>query len=106
MTAYTYVLVRKDIPAVQRAVQACHASLHAGFAFDEPEDVPSLVLLQVENELALEAAAQNLDRCLVEHKLFYEPDFGPMGFTALATKPLTDKKHRRLFAAYEKLALS
>jgi hypothetical protein len=105
MKAYTYVLVRKDISAVQRAVQACHASLHAGFAFDEPEDTPSLVLLQVDDEPALEAAAERLNRYAVAHRLFHEPDFGPMGFSALATAPLTDKKLRYLFAGYEKLVM-
>jgi hypothetical protein len=37
--------------------------------------------------------------------MFYEPDFGPMGHSALATRPITRKKERFLFANYEKLEM-
>lgn len=33
---YVYVLVRTDIPLPDQVVQACHASLEAGFAFNAP----------------------------------------------------------------------
>jgi hypothetical protein len=105
MKPYTYVIVRKDISPVQIAVQACHAALQAGFAFEEPVDVSSIVLLVVPDQAALEDAAKRLDRYKVDHRMFYEPDFGPMGYSALATRPLTRKKERFLFANYEKLEM-
>jgi hypothetical protein len=105
MKPYTYVLVRKDIPAVQKAVQIGHAALEAGFAFEAPADTSSIVLLQVEDEAALKDVATRLDRYGIDHRMFYEPDFGPMGHSALATRPITRKKERFLFANYEKLEM-
>lgn len=105
MPTYTYVIVRKDLPRLQIAVQACHAALHAGFAFEEPVDVSNLILLTVPDLASLEYAAKRLDRYGVDHRMFYEPDFGPMGYSALATRPLTRRKERFLFANYEKLEL-
>lgn len=105
MKPYAYVIVRKDLPMVQIVVQASHAAYQAGFAFEEPLDISSVILLQVPDQAALEEAAKRLDRYNVEHRMFYEPDFGPMGFTALATRPLTRKKERFLMANYEMLVM-
>jgi hypothetical protein len=105
MKPYVYFFVRKDIPAVQKAVQIGHAGWEAGNAFKAPEDTCSVVLLQVENEDELKAVAARLDRHAVDHRMFYEPAFGPMGFSALATRPVTRKKERFLFANYEKLEM-
>jgi hypothetical protein len=105
MKPYAYVIVRKDISPVQIVVQASHAAYQAGFAFDEPVDISSVILLQVPDQATLEEAAKRLDRHKVEHRMFYEPDFGPMGFSALATRPLTRKKERFLMANYEMLVM-
>jgi hypothetical protein len=105
MKPYAYVIVRKDLPPVQIVVQACHAAQQAGHAFEDPVDTSSIILLQVPDQAALEEAAKRLDRHKVSHRMFYEPDFGPMGYSALATRPLTRKKERFLFANYEKLAM-
>lgn len=105
MKPYTYVLVRKDIAPVQVVVQACHAAWEAGLAFEDPVDTASIVLLEVPDQAALEAASKRLDRYKVEHRMFYEPDFGPMGYSALATRALTRKKERFLLANYPKLEM-
>lgn len=105
MKPYAYVIVRKDIPPVQVVVQACHAAQHAGNAFAGPVDESSVILLEVEDQAALEEASKRLERYKVDHRMFYEPDFGPMGYSALATRPLTRKKERFLFANYKKLSM-
>lgn len=105
MKPYAYVIVRKDLPPVQIVVQACHAAQQAGRAFEDPVDTSSIILLEVPDQAALEEASKRLDRHKVSHRMFYEPDFGPMGYSALATRPLTRKKERFLFANYPKLAM-
>ena len=105
MKPYTYVLVRDDIPPVQKAVQIAHAALHAGFAFEEPADISSIVLCSVPDEAALLAAAERLGRHGVDHRMFYEPDFGPMGHSALASRPIVRRKERFLFKDYPKLEM-
>jgi hypothetical protein len=47
---YTYVIVRTDIPLHQQLVQSAHASHYAGFRTKEPEEICSLISLQVANE--------------------------------------------------------
>lgn len=96
---YVYVLVRADIPLEQQAVQACHASLHVGYAEDEPSSPPNLVLLTVPSESRLLAVANDLDKQGLRYSLFNEPD-GGMGFSALATRVIQSAKERRLFSAY------
>jgi len=105
MHPYTYVLVREDISNLQKAVQIGHAALQAGFAFDEPEKTSSIVLLSVPNEAALSAAAERLFLHGIDHHMFYEPDFGPMGYSALATKAVTSRRERNLFANYPLLEM-
>ena len=53
MTPYTYVIIRKDLSPEQQIVQACHASLEAGFRFPLPEETSYLIVLEVPNEKAL-----------------------------------------------------
>ena len=105
MNPYTYILVRTDLPPIQMAVQACHAALQAGFTFEEPGTVSSIVLLGVASETELRDAAATLELHNVDHHLFYEPDFGPMGYSALASRPIELKRERKLFANYSKLDL-
>lgn len=91
---YVYVLVREDIPVAQQLVQASHAALEAGFRFQQPEKTASLIVLSVPDEAALKEAAARLAGHDIEHHMFFEPDFGPMGYSALATRPLVEKKDR------------
>lgn len=100
MKPYTYVLVREDLSQEQQMVQACHAALEAGFAFNAPAMTSRLIVLTVPNQEALMAAAARLDRYGVDHHMFFEPDFGPMGHSALATRPVHEKKERHLMRKY------
>jgi hypothetical protein len=93
---YTYVLVRRDIPLADQIVQACHASLEAGFSFERPAVTSSLVLLGVDNEASLKEWAAKLEYNGIRCEVFHEPD-DSMGFTALASQPLVGAQ-REIFS--------
>lgn len=96
---YTYVLVRQDIPLHQQMVQACHAALEAGFAFDAPATTSSLIVCSVPDREALIAAKERLARYGIRSEIFFEPDWD-MGFSALASEPILDRKQRFAMKAY------
>lgn len=96
---YTYILVREDIPLHQQMVQACHAALEAGFAFDAPALTSSLIVCTVPNQEALLAAQARLTRYGIRSELFFEPDW-EMGHSALASEPILDRKKRFAMKAY------
>jgi len=96
---YVYVLVRTDLSLKQQVVQSNHASLHAGYAFNAPDEIPSIVVCAVPDRAALEEAATRLSRYGIDHELFSEPDWY-MGNSALATRPVHMKKERYVFSKY------
>lgn len=96
---YTYVFVRKDISLAQQIVQSGHAALQAGFRFQEPQAISSLIILQVKDQAELAAAFEDLSERGIQVEPFYEPDFD-MGFSAFATEPLYTNRHRGYLAHY------
>lgn len=98
---YTYVFVRQDIPIEQQLVQASHACQISGMEFGKPEKTPSIVMIGVKDQAELLDVSERLNRHEISHHAFYEPDFGPMGYSALATCPLLTKKERRVFNKYK-----
>lgn len=96
---YVYVLIRKDIAFEQQLVQVGHAAWEAGLSFEQPGEVASLIVLEVPDQSALEAASDRLERYGINHKMFFEPDFD-MGHSAIATRPVHAKKERHLFRKY------
>lgn len=101
---YTYIIIREDLPLEHQMVQASHAALEAGFRFPKPKETSYLIMLAAKNQQELQAAADELAGQGIDHHLFYEPDFGPMGHSALATRPLFGEERRlmrkfRLFRA-------
>ena len=97
---YVYVLVRQDISLEQQFVQAGHAALEAGFRFQKPlHDTASLIMLQVKDMPSLHAAAEELACNGIDYHMFFEPDFGPMGHSAIATRPQygAERKHLRKY---------
>jgi len=89
-----YCIVRKDIPTHQALVQVGHAAFHAGVE-GPTKGIPSLIVLQVKNEAELLKAGEYLKSVGIKFEIFYEPDFGPMGYSALATHPLyEDDRHK------------
>lgn len=96
---YTYVLVRADISAEQQMVQACHAALEAGFAYDAPQRTSSLIVCTVPDRDALLQAQERLNRYAIANTLFFEPSWS-MGFSALATEPIIERKKRFVLQRY------
>lgn len=96
---YTYVLVRQDIPLEQQMVQACHAALEAGFAFEMPAQTSSLIVCTVPDEPALLTARERLQRYGIRSQLFFEPSWD-MGYSALASEPLVQRKQRFALSTY------
>jgi peptidyl-tRNA hydrolase len=94
-----YILVRRDLPAAQIAVQAIHAAIEAARQFLSPDQLhPHLVLCRVSSERDLLAAADRFERLGIRFRLFREPDRADEA-TALATEPLSAER-RALLARY------
>ena len=83
---YTYVFIRKDLSYAQQIVQASHATLEAGFKFDQPAEISRIVLFPLNNEKQLFDRARHLRENGIEHVLFYEPDIEQ--YTAISTAPI------------------
>tara|TARA_R110000868_G_scaffold2334_1_gene17382 strand:- start:585 stop:917 length:333 start_codon:yes stop_codon:yes gene_type:complete len=92
-TPYTYIFVRKDMKMVYYAIQAAHAAQEAGIKFGAHESGQQIhfAMFEVRDELALFKASKYLEKHGVEFVMFHETD-DDTGFTAIATKPYTDKK--------------
>lgn len=89
MKPYVYIVVRTDIRKEYQLVQACHSVLEAGLTFERPEEgVIHLVVLAVDNKWDLEGVAYKLDNEGIKYEMFNE-SFGDMGFTSLATEPIS-----------------
>jgi peptidyl-tRNA hydrolase len=95
-----YVLCRRDLPAAQQTVQACHAIAHFVLGHAGDEDVRewadahrTIVVLGVDGERDLRAWRAELSARGVPCESFAEPDLGGET-TSLAVHPRAD---RRLF---------
>lgn len=96
---YTYVLVRRDIAPQHQMVQACHAALEAGFAFEAPATVSSLIVLTVPDQETLIQAQEQLMEQDIRSEMFFEPCW-EMGYSALATETIFEKKKRAALSKY------
>lgn len=101
---YSYVLVRKDLSHSQRVVQSCHAIQEVTMENPEAFENTHMVVLQVENEDHLKEVKQQLGRFkrVLKFHTFFETDDN-VGFTALATSPITNRYVRNFFANFELL---
>jgi hypothetical protein len=99
-----YVLVRRDLPAAQQAVQAIHAALEAGRAglIARGGEHPHVVLCRVSSIGALLRASDQLKGAQIRHQVFCEPDLD-CAPTALATEPVRglNRAHFRRFQLYK-----
>ena len=98
---YTYTIVRKDIGLHQQMAQSGHSALEAGIRFGNKDQISSMIILQVANEAELMKASEHLQMHGIEHYMFWEPDFGPMGYTSLTTCPMTEKSERNIFRKWK-----
>lgn len=97
---YTYVFVRTDISFEQQLVQAAHAALEAGFAFNAPHETSSIVMVAAKNQDELFRIAQRLEVNDIKFKMFHEPDFN-MGESAIATEAICCPDKRRALKKYQ-----
>jgi len=91
---YTYVFVRKDMKMVYYIIQAAHAAQEAGIAFGAHKSGLPIHhgLFEAKDEKDLFKIAKHLDANKIDYVMFHEPD-DDTGFTAIATAPVTGKKH-------------
>lgn len=96
-------MVRRDLSAPQRAVQAVHAAIEAvnGGLIRGDAPHPHVVLCTVRDEHALHAALGRAEAAGVRASLFREPDRDGEA-TAFATEPLRDE-FRGPFRKYQLL---
>ncbi|MCK9529485.1 MAG: hypothetical protein M0R77_02815 [Gammaproteobacteria bacterium] len=101
---YSYVLVRKDLSHAQRVVQSCHAIQEVTMKNPEAYNNTHMIVLQVENEDHLKAVQDSLRRYnrVIKYHTFFESD-NDIGFTAIATSPITNRYLRNFFANFELL---
>ena len=101
---YSYVLVRKDLSHSQRVVQSCHAIQEVTMENPEAYKNTHMIVLQVENESHLKEVTQQLGRFkrVLKFHTFFESD-DDVGFTALATSPITNRYVRNFFSNFELL---
>jgi hypothetical protein len=62
--------------------------------------VPFLIVIGVPDKPALEAIIERLRRYGIDHEAYFEPD-NDMGLTAVATVPITRRKHRKALLIYK-----
>lgn len=101
---YSYVLVRKDLSPAQRVVQSCHAIQEVTMENPEAYKNTHMIVLQVENEDHLKSVEMSLSRFkrVVKYHTFFESDDN-IGYTAIATSPITNRYLRNFFANFELL---
>jgi len=100
-----YVLVRKDLPPNQQAVQACHAAIEAARTIlPAHAEHPHLALLGVKSERQLKNVCEQLQQHDIAYQSFREPDIGN-ALTAIATAPLSGDA-RKLFKKFNCLNLA
>lgn len=85
---YTYCFLRKDLPAVVRAIQLGHATMELGKMLGSEEPIANLILFEVANEQELMRVDTWLEDIGVKRHMFYEPDYNT-GYTAICCEPLT-----------------
>lgn len=98
-----FILVRRDLPPGQQAVQACHAVAEFMARPDDDGEVgdwqashKTMVVLGVRDEGELEGWERGLKARKVAYATFAEPDLGGAK-TAIAIHPFVDPKlFRRL----------
>lgn len=103
-TPYSYVLVRKDLSPAQRVVQSCHAIQEITMKYPDTHDNVHMIVLQVDSEHELKTIEKDLSRFrrVVNFHTFFESD--DIGFTAIATSPITNRYVRNYFSNFELLA--
>jgi len=97
MKPYIYIAVRSDLSRPQQIVQASHAAIEAARNFvDRDHEHPSVIVLNMNNEKALEKFIKNCPYRLME---FREPNMENQ-LTAVATEAIVGEG-RNHFRKYQ-----
>lgn len=98
---YLYIFTRKDLPAIQQAVQSCHAVYE--LAKNGRNTHPSIIILQIEQEMDFKNVMSYLIDSGIQFKVFREPmEPYQSSITSIATEPL-DLKHKELLKNFKLL---
>ncbi len=95
--SYAYAILRNDLPAPQKVVQAGHAVWEQS----KGRQHPSIICLAVKNESKLKKTMAELIDNDIQFSVFREPLFDNT-ITAICTEPLTDNK-REVLQRYQLL---
>ena len=83
------------MPLEYQITQAVHAAIEAGKRFQHADNV-HVVTIGVPDEATLLAEAHRLGKREIPFALYDEPDFGPLGKTALVTSPIKGSQRKAL----------
>ena len=99
--SYIYTFIRKDLSPEQKIIQIGHACYEAGKHFQDRCGISSLILLSAKDEKDLLDISYQLDCRGINFYMFYEPDFGPMGHSALCTAPISERNIQNFFKRWK-----
>lgn len=91
--------MRRDLTHPQQTVQACHAVIEMTKAFSVGDVHPSVIILEVQDELTLSQIVDKIKP--IESVEFREPDIGNQ-LTAIATRPVYGEE-RKIFRKFKLL---
>lgn len=89
---HSYIIVRNDLPDIQKLVQSSHVAWECGKEYSHP----SLVVVVVKNEKKLKLVMQDLTNLKIKYKLFRDNIFNNE-ITAIGTEPLDDIQYLKRF---------
>lgn len=94
MNPYCFLFVRQNISLAAQIIQTNHATFEMAQALPKSADLvtPSIVLVGVPDQKALEKVIRKLKLNRIAASAFYEGD-DDLGLTAVATVPLTEEQH-------------
>lgn len=100
---YSYVVVRKDLEDSVKVVQSCHAIQEVTMEYPDQHKNTHMIVLQVPSQAELLRVETILKRYKnIKFHMFNESD-NDLGYTALATSPITNRYLRSVFANYQLL---
>lgn len=94
-----YTFIRRNIPIQQQLVQAAHSAAQAGAEFLNPKHIPSLIMLDANDQCHLLEVAQYLCKNGIKFHMFFEPD-NQMGYSSITTEPVT-LEQRQIFSQFK-----
>ncbi len=99
---YMYIAIRQDLSPSQQIVQSAHAAIEASKRYHLSSNIhPSVIVLRVKNEKALDKFKEYVHTTNLPHEEFREPARNNE-ITSVAVYPVYDEQ-RKLFRKYRLL---